>query len=249
MNPGDREMSGFDFASLLALDKESSLRGKYFQLHLGPWELRGMPFVTIATLAEDRALLHEIVGRCFVNRPVLWDDLEGERAQHCRRAMRDLHSLLSDLDRRLVRAPRSRDLLYRGIVNRWLEATGETLDELEALHEGREEQDLEARRLVAAYRVRVYGPVSALVQMLPDDDEWAEEAREMFRRGRETLGKRDEISESDLVEASWHLVHPAAAGTGRPKGDQAGRSSLSSRTLSRITRRWVASSSSLSSTR
>ena len=204
-------MKGLGYSALLAMDQETSLRGKYFQLHLGPWELRGMPFVTIATLAEDRALLHEIVGRCFVNRPVLWDDLDGERAKHCRQALRDLHSLLQDLERRLAIAPHSRDLVYKGIVTRWLEATSETVDELEALQEGRSEQDQEARRLVAAYRARIYGPVSALIQLLPEDDEWAEEAREMFRQGRETLGKRPEIAESNLEEASWHLVDPASA--------------------------------------
>lgn len=204
-------MRGLGYSALLAMDEETSLRGKYFQLHLGPWELRGMPFVTIATLAEDRALLHEIVGRCFVNRPVLWDDLDGERAKHCRQALRDLHSLLLDLERRLAIAPHSRDLIYKGIVTRWMEATSETVDELEALQEGRGEQDQEARRLVAAYRAKIYGPVSALIQLLPEDDEWAEEAREMFRQGRETLGKRPEITESNLEEASWHLVHPAAA--------------------------------------
>ena len=79
-------MSGLDYAGLLAMNEETSLRGKYFKLHIGPWELRGMPFVTIATLADDRALLHEIVGRCFVNRPVLWDDLDVEREKHCRRS-------------------------------------------------------------------------------------------------------------------------------------------------------------------
>jgi hypothetical protein len=208
---GEMEMNGLDYAGLLAMDKESSLRGKYFQLHLGPWELRGMPFVTIATLAEDRALLHEIVGRCFVNRPVLWDDIEGERAQHCRRALRDLSSLLSELESRLTLAPHSRDLIYKGIVTRWLEATTEVVEELEALPQSKEEQDEEARRLVAAYRTRIYGPVSALIQLLPEDDEWAEEARAMYGKGRETLARREEIPVETLEEASWHLVHPAAA--------------------------------------
>ena len=205
------EMRGLDYASLLAMDKETSLRGKYFQLHLGPWELRGMPFVTIATLADDRALLHEIVGRCFVNRPVLWDDIDCERAQHCRQGLRDLHSLLSDIEGRLARAPHSRDLVYKGIVTRWLEATREVVDRLEALQLSASEHDEEARCLIAAYRARIYGPISALVQMLPEDDEWAEEAREMFRQGRETLARRKEISVDDLEEARWHLVHPAAA--------------------------------------
>ena len=71
--------------------------------------------------------------------------------------------------------------------------------------------DEEARKLVAVYRARIYGPVSALVQLLPEDDEWAEEAREMFRLGRETLAKRAEISEDELEDARWHLVHPAVA--------------------------------------
>jgi len=203
-------MSGLDYAGLLELDAKENLRGKYFSLHLGPWQLRGMPFVTIATLSEDRALLHEIVGRCFVNRPVLWSDLDSERAKHCRQALRDLLSLLSDLERRLTLASHSRDLVYKGIVTRWLEATTEIVDRLEVLQESGSGQDEEARRLVAAYRVRIYGPVSALIQLLPGDDEWAEEAREAFRLGKETLAKRNGVSEDDLEEAGWHLVPPAA---------------------------------------
>ena len=204
-------MSGLDYAGLLALDAKEDLRGKYFSLHLGPWQLRGMPFVTIATLAEDRALLHEIVGRCFVNRPVLWSDLDSERARHCRQALRDLLSLLRNLEERLTLAPHSRDLVYKGIVTRWLEATTEVVDQLEALQDSGPERDEEARRLVAAYRVRIYGPVSALIQLLPDDDEWAEEAREMFRLGKQALAGRSGVAEDDLEEARWHLVHPAIA--------------------------------------
>ena len=204
-------MRGLDYASLLAMDRETSLRGKYFQLHLGPWELRGMPFVTVATLAEDRALLHEIVGRCFVNRPVLWSDLTGEKAQHCRRALRDLASLLSELERRLTLAPHSRDLIYKGIITRWLEATSEVVEELDNLGQSKAEQNREARSLVAAYRARIYGPISALVQLLPEDDEWAEEARAIFRQGKETLRAWRGLTEDEIQEARWHLVHPAAA--------------------------------------
>lgn len=205
------EAKGLDYAGLLEMDREASLRGKYFQLHLGPWELRGMPFVTIATLAEDRALLHEIVGRCFVNRPVLWSDLGRERAKHCRRALRDLASLLGELERRLTLAPRSRDLIYKGIITRWLEATTEIVDRLEGLGQGKAEQDREARRLLADYRARIYGPVSALVQLLPEDDEWAAEARDIFDQGREALVRRPELFDGEIQEARWLLVHPAAA--------------------------------------
>jgi len=202
-------MDGLDYSALLALDQDSSLRGKYFGLRFGPWELRGMPFVTIATLAEDRALLHEIVGRCFVNRPVLWSELESESCRHCTRALGDLRALLEELEVRLAAANHSRDLIYKGIVTRWLEATAEALEALDALEGSGKEKDQSARRLVADYRTKIYGPVSALIQFLPADDEWAEEARTTFERGRETLMK--DVAPHELEEASWHLVHPAVA--------------------------------------
>jgi hypothetical protein len=202
-------MNGVDYASLLELDKEASLRGKYFSLRLGPWELRGMPFVTIATLAEDKALLHEIVGRCFVNRPVLWSDLDSESCQHCLRALDDLRSLLAELEQRLAAALRSRDLVYKGIVTRWLEATTEAVAALGSLEGSGSERDEAARALVGEYRARVYGPVSALIQFLSPDDEWAEEARETFSLGREALGRRSLDLQQELEEARWHLAHPA----------------------------------------
>lgn len=201
-------MEGLDYAALLELDRKSGLQGKYFGLRFGPWELRGIPFVTIATLAEDRALLHEIVGRCFVNRPILWSDLESESCRHCVRALTDLRSLLEELQARLEAAHHSRDLVYAGIVTRWLEATTDAVDAFEDLGGSSESRDVAARELLASYRARVYGPISALIQFLPRDDEWAEEARAAYVRGREELAPETESSVRRLEEASWLVVEP-----------------------------------------
>jgi hypothetical protein len=212
-------MKGFDYATLLELDRTSSLRGKYFSLRFGPWELRGMPFVTIATLAEDRALLHEIVGRCFVNRPVLWSDLDSESCRHCVRALTDLRYLLEEVESRLEAAHHSRDLVYAGIVTRWLEATTDAVEALEALEGGGEGRDEAARDLLAGYRARVYGPVSALIQFLPRDDEWAEEARATYARGRDALAAGTGGFVKALDEACWLAVEPEEAKDSLAEGE------------------------------
>jgi hypothetical protein len=204
-------MEQFDYSALLELDRKSSLRGKYFSLRFGPWELRSMPFVTIATLAGDRALLHEIVGRCFVNRPILWSDLETESCRHCVRALTDLRSLLEELESRLEAAHHSRDLVYAGIVTRWLEATTDVVEALETLEGSGDSRDVAARQILAGYRSRIYGPISALIQFLPRDDEWAEQARATYGRGREALTAGAAGFGRRLDEACWLVVEPEEA--------------------------------------
>ena len=201
-------MPGLAYKSVLALGENTNLKGKDFTLRLGPWALDSVPFSTLATLADDPALLHEILGRCFVNRPVLWSDLAEENARHCVRALEDLSSLLTEHDQRLAVAPHSRDLVFREIVNRWQEATSGAIEQLAAVMQGPagDERDQASRVVLCEYRCKVYGPISALVQFLSEDDDWTAEVRERLAEGTSRLVDSEELVPGTLQEALWYVA-------------------------------------------
>lgn len=201
-------MPGLDYQSVLALGEKTELKGKAFTLRLGPWELDGVPFSTLATLADDPALLHEILSRCFLDRPVLWGDLAEESSKRCVLELEDLSLLLADHDQRLAAAPHSRDLVLREIVNRWQEATAGAIEQLAAVSQGPAVggQDQAARAVLCEYRRKVYGPISALVQLLLEDNDWTANVRGRLAEGRARLVDSDDPSPGTSHEALWYVA-------------------------------------------
>jgi hypothetical protein len=216
-------MDGLDHAALVRLGHAEQLQGRAFTLHLGPWEIAGVPFSTVATLHDDPEMVRALLGSCCAEEEILTGDLAAIDRDRCRRALEELGAILAAEGQRLDAAPESRAQVLREIVCRWREATADAADGLgESIERlGRGPRQKRALQIVSEYRRKVYGAASALVQLLPADDREAARARRILDRLRESLAAATGASAREVREAAWYPAdapeddgEPAEAGVG-----------------------------------
>lgn len=216
-------MDGLDHAGLLRLGHAQQLQGRAFTLHLGPWEIAGVPFSTVATLHNDPDMVRPLLACCCAEEEILTGNLAAIDRDRCRRALDKLGASLAAEGRRFDAAPASHAQVLREIVCRWREATAAAADGLgESIERlGKGPRQKRVLQIVAEYRRRVYGAVSAVVQLLPADDREAARARRILDRLRESLAAATDASVQAVREAAWYPAdvpeddgEPAEAGVG-----------------------------------
>jgi hypothetical protein len=195
-------MRGLDYRSLVDLGFDLDLREKSFSLQLGAVSTEPVSYQTVLALAERTVPVHEVLGKCFLPRPVMWEDPALERPRHGLESLRDLERLLNEIGDRLLSSSEPCEGVFAAIVERWRDLTHTAVRDLEERLDSETEEDF--RRILADYRQAAYAPVSALLQILPADDEWATEGREKFDRAKATLGRFLGVDPDEIEEAGWH---------------------------------------------
>ena len=198
-------MQGLDYSGLLKLGRDRDLRGRSFTLHLGPWEIAAVPYATVATLGGDPDRVRQLVDRCFVKQTLLCGNLEADDPASSRAGLEALGAALAAEKRRLDAVPESRAVVLCEVVCRWQEATVDAVEGLERSvgRAGRSARETRASQVLAEYRRRGHGVVSALLQLLVEDDGWGRDARRRLATLGEKLASRSGIPAGDLRHAAW----------------------------------------------
>lgn len=209
-------MRGLDYAGLLRLQESFDLENGRYDLELGSFRIEELSSATVRSLIERRELAARILVDCFLHRPVMWDAPAHERSGQCLESLRSLERDLDERAHRLAGSGAGGDEILATILKRWADLSAAAVRNLHRAFE-RERTSLGSTdeaaprvyagdrlpEILGAYRRAAYAPVSALIQVLADDDDTAERARARLREGKEAIVRFCGIAPDDIEEATW----------------------------------------------
>lgn len=167
---------------------------------------------TLKELFQNQAFVHSLLSDLFLDRRVMWMDFTREKPEWVIKSLEEMVTRIDQAVARISAPAASEDADLSGLLHRWRDAcvrarqaTQDRLDEMKennrtAFHQDEfiDPTDFLPKILVV-FRKETLPFVSALLQLLPEDDPYRAEVQKKWYEARRMLDEADK----DLVIANW----------------------------------------------